>query len=309
MKSILLTAIGGDLAQSVAKIIREFDSSIRLIGSDISERHGGRLFVDKFYKVPPASNMEYRDSVNRIVEDEKVGIVFPLSEQELTFFADQGDEALPYEWIGPGDKTLKTGLDKWQTWRVLSDVGIDMPWTVICKVDDPVDLPCIVKERRSSGSKNVDIVRTTEEAAYFRGKYLDGIFQELLLPDDQEITCAVYRNREGETAVLHMRRKLDDGGVTAWAEVVENDDLDMLCTKVADTLELIGSANIQLRLTDGGPRIFEINPRLSSSVLMRHKLGFTDVVWTLMECFGEKVNYRKIKAGLKIVRTHDAEII
>ena len=30
-----------------------------------------------------------------------------------------------------------------------------------------------------------------------------------------------------------------------------------------------------------GPRIFEINPRFSSTVMMRHAIGFSDVAWML----------------------------
>ena len=307
MKVIVLTAIGGDLAQNVARVIREFDSSIRLIGTDISERHGGKLFVDEYITVPPASDPTYAEVLKSLVREWKGDVVFPLSEQELAFFG--GQEDVGFDWVGPGKKTLETGLDKWQTWKTLSDAGIAMPWTVISNDHDPQSLPCIVKERRTSGSRNVDIVRSNDDVEYYRNRYQDSIFQELLLPAEEEITCAIYRNSEGDTAVLQLRRKLDDGGVTAWAEVVRNEEINAMCLRVAKILELSGSANIQLRFTAHGPRIFEINPRLSSTVLMRHKLGFTDVVWTLQELRGEKTKYSEIKAGLQVVRTHDAEII
>ena len=44
-------------------------------------------------------------------------------------------------------------------------------------------------------------------------------------------------------------------------------------------IDFFGPANFQLILTKKGPMIFEINPRFSSTVLMRNYLGFTD-------CFG-----------------------
>jgi carbamoyl-phosphate synthase large subunit len=52
---------------------------------------------------------------------------------------------------------------------------------------------------------------------------------------------------------------------------------------VAKALQLRGSINIQLRLRDGYPYIFEINPRFSSTVVARHKLGFSDVLWSLQD--------------------------
>jgi carbamoyl-phosphate synthase large subunit len=51
--------------------------------------------------------------------------------------------------------------------------------------------------------------------------------------------------------------------------------------KIAKKLELNGSINIQLRLHEGLPYIFEINPRFSSTVFIRSELGFNDVAWSL----------------------------
>jgi carbamoyl-phosphate synthase large subunit len=39
--------------------------------------------------------------------------------------------------------------------------------------------------------------------------------------------------------------------------------------------------NVQLRLRGGIPYVFEINPRFSSTLMMRHKIGFQDFIWTL----------------------------
>ena len=45
---ILLSAIGGDLAQSVARCLRDDIRECRLIGLDISSQNSGSLFVEKF---------------------------------------------------------------------------------------------------------------------------------------------------------------------------------------------------------------------------------------------------------------------
>jgi len=66
---------------------------------------------------------------------------------------------------------------------------------------------------------------------------------------------------------------------------------------------LQGSMNIQLILTDSGPRIFEINPRFSSTVLMRHKLGFCDFLWSLDEAKGLSVDFPSIEVNQCMVRT------
>src|SRR3546814_16519316 len=68
--------------------------------------------------------------------------------------------------------------------------------------------------------------------------------------------------------------------------------IESLCATVARALDLSGSINIQLRLGSRGPMIFEINPRFSSTVVFRHRLGFSDLLWSLQEqILGKKMPY------------------
>ena len=59
MKTILITAIAGDVAQAVATIIRETFPDWYLIGCDIHSRHGAELFVNKWYVAPRADSPDY----------------------------------------------------------------------------------------------------------------------------------------------------------------------------------------------------------------------------------------------------------
>ena len=91
-----------------------------------------------------------------------------------------------------------------------------------------------------------------------------------------------------------------------WGEVIDHPDIREMCEVIASRLDLSGSMNVQLRLTPKGPRVFEINPRISSTAVMRHYLGFSDVVWSLAEIEGKRIEFPKISTGQQIVRTHDA---
>jgi carbamoyl-phosphate synthase large subunit len=108
--------------------------------------------------------------------------------------------------------------------------------------------------------------------------------------------------------VLQLLRQLTEG-TTSWAKVVDNKEALKMCRKIAKEIELQGSMNIQLILTDSGPRIFEINPRFSSTVLMRHKLGFCDLLWSLDEVKGLSVDFPSIGINQCMVRTQGVERI
>ena len=80
--------------------------------------------------------------------------------------------------------------------------------------------------------------------------------------------------------------------------------------KISKLLKLKGSINIQLRVTNRGPVLFEINPRFSGTVGFRDKLGFKDLLWSMqLKLEGEVEKYTKPKKGTKIFRGLEEYII
>ena len=72
---------------------------------------------------------------------------------------------------------------------------------------------------------------------------------------------------------------------------------------MAVKLNLVGSINVQLRITNHLPKIFEINPRFSSTVLFRHLFGFKDLEWSIKDLFGIALeSYSPPKVGSKFYK-------
>jgi len=306
-KIVLITGIGGDIGQSVATILRESRPDIRLIGVDIHKQHGGKLFVDHCELVPSASDTSYMDALKSIVIKHAVDFVIPMSEPELNAACPFQELAPDVKWITAGVHVVEVGLDKLATISALAAMGVSVPWTIPAKGGRPISYPCIMKSRCGSGSRSVFTVSDQEDLSYLVKRCPDAILQEMLLPAERELTCAVYRNLQGQVTILQMLRRLT-GGFTGWAKVIQDEETRRMCETIAHGLDLRGSMNIQLRLTDQGPRVFEINPRFSSTVLMRHRIGFSDLLWALSEAEGLAVEYPIIPIGVTMVRVQGAMI-
>lgn len=304
-KAVLITGIGGDISQGVATILREERPDLHLIGVDTHEQHGGHKFVDCFDRVPAASATGYLAAIKTIVVQHSVAMVIPMSEPELAATRPFEELAPGVQWVTAGDQVVVAGLDKLETVHALTRLGLPVPWTVPVSEGRPVSFPCVLKNRFGSGSRAVFVVADEEDAAYLVPRYPEAIFQELLEPVEREVTCAVYRRRDGKVASLLMLRRLT-GGFTGWAKVIKDDETSRMCERIADGLDLRGSMNIQLRLTDKGPRVFEINPRFSSTVLMRHRLGYTDVLWAIDEAEGKSVSFPSLPENQIMVRVQGA---
>lgn len=308
MTTVLITAIGGDIAQSIAKLVRQRFPNFRLIGTDVHSEHGGCLFVDKVLRIPSADNPSYLEVFSLIIKKENISHVIPMTEAELAVLIPLIEKHQHARWITAGLQVIRAGIDKMETMRALQRINISVPWTIAVNEGAPLSFPCILKDRFGSGSRGVFVVNDLAEARYLATKHPSAVFQELLEPSDKEVTCAVYRTIDKRVSTLQMRRRLT-GGYTGWATIIDEPAIASLCEQVSTYLNLFGAMNIQLRLTDDGPRIFEINPRYSSTVLMRHEIGFTDVIWAFEEFSGERITFPNIPAGTVIVRTQGSAVI
>lgn len=310
MKTALVTAIGGDIAQGVASILREMFPGCRIIGTDVHTRHAGEIFVDQVCQAPRASEPHYREWLAELVAREGVQLCIPMSEAEMIRLAADDIRTIGDAKVVMANKqAIDTGCDKLATARFLSTIGCPGPWTVDAdSIDQDLPLPCIFKTRRSAGSKAVFVCESPEDVRFYRQKHPEAILQELLLPADREVTCAIFRSGDGKVAVLQLLRTLV-GGFTGWAQVVHDEETFWQCSAIAEALDLRGSINAQLRLTDDGPRIFEINPRFSSTVLMRHLIGFKDVVWSIQDALGEPVEFVVPAVGTTMARIQSAAIL
>jgi carbamoyl-phosphate synthase large subunit len=73
-----------------------------------------------------------------------------------------------------------------------------------------------------------------------------------------------------------MRRKLQ-AGTTVAAELGEFPEISDGAGEIARALRPFGPCNIQLRLRNGRPVAFDINPRFSGTTAVRARMGFNEV--------------------------------
>lgn len=285
MQPILISGIGGDIGLGVARILRMWGWEGKLSGFDVHPNHPGRLFVDKCHVGPSAKEPQYLNWVEEKALNESAGLFIPTSEAEIHLLAEKGLDSIGRATILRLDsETVLSSLDKNRCLEILAEKGIEVPRFGIVGASDPDEFPVIVKPRSGRGSRQVSRFDTIEE--FTRLAQEGFVWQSFLSPESEEYTCAIFRSRRRQTRVLLMRRTLIRGS-TGIGEVVENEAINGYITAIANSLDFRGSLNVQLRLTSQGPLVFEINPRLSSTLVFRDKMGFFDLRWWIQEALGK----------------------
>jgi carbamoyl-phosphate synthase large subunit len=182
---------------------------------------------------------------------------------------------------------LEIGFDKFKTAEFLKKENLPFPETFLAKSLKRIDnFPVILKSKTGSGSKDIHKINSIEEFLFHTKNTIDDyVVQEFISDEKGEFTCGVFRSSSKEIRTQIFKRELTSG-YSGYGEVIENTNISNLLEKIAVKLDLVGSINIQLRIKENQPKVFEINPRFSSTVLFRHLLGFEDLIWSIEDLLG-----------------------
>ena len=283
---ILISSIGGLLAQNVSKCIRdEFPDSL-IFGTDIAFENAGKLFCDEMFIVPKANSEEFLINLKLIVAKFNPDFYFPLNESEIDVLTRTPQNELnrifgKCKIIWASEEARRFFLDKELTMEFLKKLGIDIPEIFDAKSISNARFPLVVKPSNSSGSKGIFVCNNHDEvnaACVFVNK---PVIQEYIGSPDEEFTAGVYSHDGQNVSVIAFRRRLSPGGGTSWCETILDQEITDICNRVARAIRLIGSINLQMRKQNNKYLVFEINPRFSSTAHIRHLIGFKDVIWSL----------------------------
>ena len=134
------------------------------------------------------------------------------------------------------------------------------------------------------------------------------IIQEYI-KSTKEYTCCIYKDEFTSKLIIFDRILNKDK--TDYAKVYRNTKIEKILLKFANNLNFNGSINVQFKIRNNKIKIFEINPRLSSTVLMRHLIGFRDFEWWIKSKLKIRysTNKSEIKTNIKILREDKISIL
>ena len=300
MKKILVTGANGDIGEAVGRILIESFSNIEISGADCSGDLPGSFIFKNMISTPPAFDAEYERKVNEWIEI--FDLIIPTTEPEIKQISSLFKNNESNSFLLLPKNISDIFFDKYKTYNYLDSKKLNPPATKLISEITEKDLPIYLKPKFGAGGKGNQVVSNKYDL--LSAKLLPEekwIAQELLTGRDNEYTCAIFKNGN-IIEILQLKRELY-GDRTGKAEVVNNKDIRKLLLRLAKSLDFVGCLNVQLMLTSNGPKIFEINPRISSTVMMRHKIGFKDCLWWVQSHLNlPSMKPKEVQVGTKIFR-------
>lgn len=320
MTRILVTGTGAVIGYGILRSLRAGLAGVQapgggppelhLIAADVHADAVGRHWADRFAQAPLTADPGYGAWLGDLIAAERVDLIIPGIEQDVDWLAGVAGAPPP---VLPGGVRLalnnpdliRLAGDKWAMARALADR--DLPGQIESRVAGDFDtlagalgLPFLMKPRRGYAGKGIVRVAAPRDFAPMAARLgAEYMAQPIVGTDDAEYTVSVFCDGGGAVrAGLALRRRLAPDGSTAKAAVADMAPFRAAIDRLADAFKPQGPTNFQFRLTEDGPKLLEINPRISSATSLRAAFGMNEA-WMCVRHYlwGETIGQPTIRPG------------
>jgi len=247
----------------------------RVIVTDVNPLSPAVYCADQAYRVPLALEPGYIDEIVKIAAFERVRLVVPTIDDELTVFAAAVDRfaALGVRVAVSDPTTTELCNDKSAACRALRAAGINAAASFLPhELPSCPAFPLFVKPRFGRGGVGAYAIRNRRDLEFFLGYVHDPIIQTYL--DGPEFTVDMLCDFTGRPlAIVPRERVVIRAGVSDRGRTVNDPALISLAQSCASAIRFVGAINIQCRVVGGRPIVFEINPRFSGGIPLTIEAG------------------------------------
>lgn len=296
---ILVTGGGSVLGQSIFKALNfsSYAKNIKLFYTNSEPECAAYYFnstdfynlkIEKFFNVPIAKDNNYIPTIKQICEQEKIDLVFGGTEHEIFALSSlKEQEGFENKIVCLSSKFVDITTDKYNLGKFFDKYEISAPKTDLYSNIDffikKYGFPLIIKPRVSSASRNIKIIKNSQELPK---ELFDSenkvVIQEYIGDITEEYTVGCYLDMiSKKDSYIIMKRTLTYDGASGTGKVIYNSEIIKYCKKIMQAFVKEGfeggAFNVQLRARDNSYEAFEINGRFSSTEGPRARLGFNAV--------------------------------
>lgn len=297
--NVLITSIGSNTSIGVAKCLKKY---YNIVGVDLNEHYecSGFKFVDKYYKICPASNPNFEEELLNIISSELIQCVIAIHDKELELISQFKHKYKHINWAVNDYEVIRLCNNKNDVNKFVSDI-CNVPLQSNLNLDLKGQI--IVKPSNGVSSNGIEIYNSLKDvpSIYFSDDFVIQEYKQGI-----EFTVDCYSSYIGDDFIASARvRKETKSGMSVKSEIVQNPELIFLCKSIHSKLNYKGTSNIQFILSDGCYYFIEINPRFAGAGILTYFSGYNFPLFTMYELVDKKlIDFTQVKLaiGNKMVR-------
>jgi carbamoyl-phosphate synthase large subunit len=306
---VWVTAAGSPLGQSVTKALLMSPLKPKVHISDSTQAAAGlHLFSElNSCMTPGVMDPQYDEFITSKLVSEGIEVVFPLLGVEFAYFQKNSTKfkRLGIEVVAPRSHDALRAESKFESIELVKKAGLNYPQTILISSQDDVlsffeegNAEGVLKPVFGASSAEIHFVNTPNEASAVTQLRPPGYFVLQEFMSGPEFTVGVHRAINSDSAYsIAIERDLKFG-LSYSGKVISHDKIEQYAIDVVLALGLFDSNNVQLKLVNDQPVMFEINPRLSSTTSIRAHFGFNEPDMILRDrLLKEKINHPTIMQG------------
>lgn len=296
----LFTGGGGVGNEAIYKILKD-RYNLYFADSNVNRVHP-IIPNSKKHFIPNATSSDFSTQVRKLVKKLECDLIIPGVDEELLIlhnaFLDK-----PNILLLPDIMFIKKMLNKHECMKALQEKKINIPTTYLVEqflTRAQYKFPYVLKPIRGRGSRDVYVINSINDlhSAIGRSKSRasDLLVQEFI--EGREFTVSVISDRESNLkkivpVLVHEKR-----GITIEAQIDCNPKVIRICKEFHETFKPAGNVNIQLKLDENDiPYIFEVNPRVSTTLCMAIYSGIDPI-----QAFLGEIDVGNFSEDVKLVR-------
>jgi len=277
-KRILISGLGGSLFPYLHEKIKDRFDPYYVDSNESLKRIYPNL---RFFRSPLVRDLGYQSFVTDLIKENKIEAYLPLIDEEI-LLANKVIRSVPgLQLISPDPRFSELCLNKYELMLTLRSMGVSQieSWTGDKFVwGDQKSI--FVKPIQGRGSRGIRHIQSPQELEAYNTleRYApeDVLIQEYV--GGTEYTVGLTTNRNNDILAITPKKVLSKKGITIEAVIDNHPKIIELCNLINSKMQPKGPINIQLFLTeDQVLKIFEINPRFSTTSIMSFEAGIDEI--------------------------------
>ncbi|WP_255198814.1 ATP-grasp domain-containing protein [Halorarius litoreus] len=335
--TVLMTGAGAPGASGIIRSLRaNGERDIRIVGTDVNPDAYGFALLDGGYTVPRGTDDGYIDRMVEIAAEVQPDVILPLTTAELQPLAEH--KAAFDATVMVSDPTaLELANDKGKLYEFLADHGFASAprFQRVTSIDEFVETveafgypeePVCFKRPVASGMRGFRVLdeRTDRLTQLLSEKPMNAVttldevrpvlagadpFPDLVVMEylpGVEYSVDVLATGDDVHVVVPRSRSRTRAGISFEGTVEEDAELIREATDICRALGVEYNLNLQFKYdAEGTPRIIEINPRVSGTIIMCVGAGANLPYLGVKHALGEDLPPVDVQWGTRMVRHWD----